>query len=155
MSNVQIKITGINSEWLARDNTRYIVRIPTAGGSGNFGFKEYGGSQNALKAAKKFQKAMLRQLEFDRNFHMETGDYIAREHLHVNNKSGVTGVCRIVCPNGYQNPRIEWVAQWSGKSGKRYSKTFSTADPKIKNEQDAKQKAIAYRKEKTNLLKGQ
>jgi len=148
MATPAMKISGINSEWLARDNNRYVVRIPTAGGSGNFNFKEYGGSVNALNAAKKFQKKMLKQLEFDRDFHAKTGDYIAREHLHVNNKSGVTGVCRVVCPNGYQNPTIVWVAYWSDSNFKKYSKRFSCADPKIKNEQDAKQKAIAYRKEK-------
>ncbi len=147
---LQTKITGINSEWLARDLNRYIVRIPTPGGSGNFNFKEYGGSEHALKAAKKFQKRMLKQLQFDREFHNETGDYIAREHLHVNNKSGVTGVCRIIVPNGYQNPTIVWIAQWPNSNGKTSQKYFSTANPKIKNEQDAKQKAIAYRKEKFN-----
>ncbi len=143
------KITGINSEWLARDNTRYIVRIPTANGSGNFPFKEYGNSQNALKAAKKFQKKMLKQMEFDREFHNKTGDYIAREHLSVTNTSGINGVYRIICPNGYQNPRVTWCASW-GKSidGKGGCKCFSTSDENIKNEQDAKQKAIAYRKEK-------
>lgn len=148
MATPATKITGINSEWLARDNNRYIVRIPTPGGSGNFEFKVYGGSVYALNAAKKFQRKMLKQLEFDRAFHAKTGDYIAREHLHVNNKTGVPGVCRIVHPNGYQNPRIDWVAQWSDSNGKRHGKAFSTANPNIKNEQDAKQKAIAYRNEK-------
>jgi len=149
MATPATKITGINSEWLARDNNRYIVRIPTANGSGNFPFKQYGGSAPALKAAKKFQRKMLKQLEFDRKFHAETGDYIAREHLSVTNTSGINGVHRIVCPNGYQNATIKWCASW-GKSvdGKGGNKCFSTASPDIKNEQDAKQKAIAYRKEK-------
>lgn len=142
------KISGINSEWLARDINRYIVRIPTAGGSGNFDFKLYGGSVNALNAAKKFQRKMLKQLQLDREYHAKTGDYIERVHLHVNNKSGHTGVCRIVTPNGYQNPLITWKAFWIDASGKSRYKSFSSADPKIKNEQDAKQKAIDYRKEK-------
>jgi len=149
MASPQLKITGINSEWLARDNNRYIVRIPTANGSGNFSFKEYGSSQKALVAAKKFQTKMLKQLEFDLEFHRETGDYIAREHLAVNNKSGIKGVCRIVCPNGYSNPRILWCATWSKSiDGKGGQKCFSTADENINNEQDAKQKAIDYRHEK-------
>lgn len=138
---------GINSEWLSRDLTRYIVRIPTPNGSGNFNFKEYGGSEKALKAAKVFQKRMLKQMQFDQNFYRETGDRIAREHLAVNNKSGITGVHRIVKPNGYQQATIVWLATWY-VNGKAYNKGFSTADPKIRNEQDAKQKAIAYRKEK-------
>lgn len=143
------KITGINSEWLARDNARYIVRIPTPCGSGNFSFKEYGSSANALKAAKKFQKRMLKQYEFDKEFHAETGDYIVREHLAVTNTSGINGVHKIICPNGYQNPRIKWCASWGkGVDGKGGTKCFSTADQNIKNEQDAKQKAIAYRQEK-------
>lgn len=142
------KVQGINSGWIARDTNRWIVRIPTGGGSGNFNFKEHGGTEKALIAARKFQKAMLKQLEFDNKFHQETGDRIDRPHLHVNNKTGITGVCRMICPNGFQNPRIHWVAQWVDKAGKRRSKIFSTADPKIKNEQDAKQKAISYRKEK-------
>lgn len=148
MSTPMAKISGINSEWLARDRDRYIVRIPTPGGSGNFPFKVYGGSVKALHAAKKFQKTMLKQKQFDDEFFAETGDRIAREHLHVNNKSGITGVCRKVCPNGFQTPRIEWIASWTNNAGKRCSKGFSTADPKIKNEQDAKQKAIAYAQEK-------
>lgn len=149
MTNAQLKVTGINSQWLARDNNRYIVRIPTPSGSGNFSFKEYGGSSNALKAAKKFQKRMLKQLEFDKEFHERTGDYIAREHLAVTNTSGITGVYRIIRPNGYQNATIMWCATW-GKSvdGKGGHMCFSTANKLIKNEQDAKQKAIAYRKEK-------
>ncbi len=149
MGATALKISGINSEWLARDNNRYIVRIPTPCGSGNFSFKEYGGSANALKAAKKFQRRMLKQLEFDREFHAETGDYIAREHLAVTNTSGIAGVHRIIVPNGYQNANIRWCATWGkGVDGKGGSMCFSTANPNIKNEQDAKQKAIDYRNEK-------
>lgn len=149
MSVPATKITGINSEWLARDVSRYIVRIPTANGSGNFPFKQYGGSAAALKAAKKFQRRMLKQLEFDREFHAETGDYIAREHLAVTNTSGINGVHRVLVPNGYQNPNIRWCATWGkGVDGKGGTKCFSTADINIKNEQDAKQKAIDYRQEK-------
>ena len=143
------KISGINSEWLARDKDRYIVRVPTANGSGNFPFKEYGGSEKALKAAKKFQKNALKQKQFDDEFFTETGDRIAREHIAVNNKSGIPGVHRIIHPNGYSQPRIEWCATWGRGPGKSGGvKCFSTADPKIKNEQDAKQKAQAYRVEK-------
>jgi len=142
-------IKGINSEWLARDSTKYIVRIPTANGSGDFKFKEYGGSEKALIAAKKFQKRMLKQLEFDQEFHRETGDYIAREHLAVTNTSGITGVYKVIHPNGYSNPRICWCASWSKSvDGKGGHKCFSTSDENIKNEQDAKQKAIDYRHEK-------
>jgi len=148
MAAPALKITGINSEWLARDTNRYIVRIPTPGGSGNFTFREYGGSASALKAAKKFQAKMLKQLKFDRDFYLKTGDRIAREHLAVNNKTGYTGVSRLVFPNGFCNPLIVWVASWSDSTGKHRQKRFSLADPNIKNEQDAKQKAIAYRKEK-------
>lgn len=142
------KIVGINSEWMARDRNRYIVRIPTPGGSGNFDFKQYGGTEKALEAAKKFQKKMIKQLEFDRKFHKETGDYIERKHVHVNNKTGIKGVCRIVLPRGYQNPTIVWVAQWSDVNGKRHGKAFSTANKNIKNEDDAKQKAEDYYNEK-------
>lgn len=143
------KITGINSEWLARDKGRYIVRIPTPNGSANFDFRDYGGSSvKALKAAKVFQKKMLKQLQFDKDYFSTNGERIERVHLHMNNRTGTTGVCRVVNPNGYQQPRIEWIAQWSDASGKRHSKVFSTANPNIKNEQDAKQKAIALRLEK-------
>lgn len=149
MALAALKVSGINSEWLARDVSRYIVRIPTANGSGNFSFKQYGNSANALKAAKKFQRRMLKQYEFDKDFHAKTGDYIAREHLCVTNTTGYNGVYRQVVPNGYQNANIKWCATWGkGVDGIGGCKCFSTADSKIKNEQDAKQKAIAFRKEK-------
>jgi len=134
---------------VARDRDRFIVRIPTPNGSGNFNFKDYGGSSlKALKAAKSFQKKMLKQLEFDRKYFKKHGEEVERVHLHVNNKSGYEGVCRVVYPNGFQNPRIVWKAYWSNGKGKQRSKDFSCADPKIENEQDAKQKAIDYAKEK-------
>jgi len=153
MATPALKISGINSEWLARDNNRYIVRVPTPGGSGNFDFRDYGGSSvKALKAAKTFQKRMLKQLQFDKEYFRETGEVVEREHLHVNNRSGIRGVFRVVSPNGFQNPRISWVASWVDKTGKGHQKNFSTANPGIKNEQDAKQKAIAYRLEKNKLL---
>lgn len=149
MATPALKISGINSEWLARDRNRYIVRIPTPGGSGNFNFKDYGGSsEKALKAAKIFQKKMIKQLQLDREYFNKTGEKIERQHLNVNNRTGVTGVFRKVSPNGFQNPRIEWIATWTDSSGKHRSKHFSLASPNIKNEQDAKQKAIAYRTEK-------
>lgn len=156
MASVNPKITGINSEWLARDRDRYIVRIPTPNGSGNFNFSDYGGSSvKALKAAKIFQKRMLKQYQLDKEYFRANGEMIERTHLHLNNKSGYAGVHRDVLPNGFQNPNIRWVAQWTDSYGKRRSKGWSTADPKIKNEQDAKQKAIAFSKEKrTNKFKG-
>ena len=148
MSSVNPKITGINSEWLARDAGRYIVRIPTPNGSGNFNFRDYGGSSvMALKAAKIFQKKMIKQLLFDRKYLHDHGEVIEREHLSVNNRSGHPGVCRMVFPNGFQSPRIVWLAFWSVK-GKQRNKGFSTSDPNIKNEQDAKQKAKSYADEK-------
>jgi hypothetical protein len=149
MASVNPKITGINSEWLARDRGRYIVRIPTPNGSGNFDFKDYGGSSvKALKAAKIFQKRMLKQLEFDRKYYHDNGEHIERVRLHVNNKSGYPGVSRQVFPNGFQNPRIVWFASWTDLAGRRHSIGFSSASSEIKNEQDAKQKAVAYAEEK-------
>ncbi len=148
MSNINPKITGINSEWLARDGSRFIVRIPTPNGSCNFNFKDYGGSSVlALKAAKVFQKKMIKQLLFDRKYLRDHGEVVERVHLNVNNKSGYTGVCRTVFPNGFQSPRIVWYAFWS-VNGKQRSKGFSTSDPNIRNEQDAKQKAKSYANEK-------
>lgn len=151
MASVNPKIVGINSEWLARDRNRYIVRIPTPNGSANFDFRDYKGSSVlALKAAKSFQKKMIKQLLFDRKYLKDHGEVIERVHLHVNNKSGHRGVCRTVSPNGFQSPRIIWTAFWSDKSGKQRHKYFSLADPSIKNEKDAEQKAVAYANEKRN-----
>jgi hypothetical protein len=134
----------IQSDWLCRDLDSWRVRVPCQGGSGRFTFKEYGGSEKALKVARKFQKKALRSLEEDREYMSKHGEKPHRETVYITNKSGIRGVFRIVIPTQGGNPLIIWTARWQGINGKAFTSSYSTAQFP---ESECKKKAIKKRKE--------
>jgi len=138
-------VVKIQSHWLARDLTSWRVRVPCQGGSGRFYFKEYGGSEKALKAARAFQRKALKLLAGDREYAAKHGETPHRETLPITNKSGILGVYRVVVPLLGGNPIISWCASWTGPNGKRFVKCYSTVS--CKTEAEAKRKAIQKRKE--------
>lgn len=147
MTNAARKnVIRIQGDWLCRDIDSWRVRVPCQGGSGRFYFKEYGGSEKALKAAKQFQRKALKLLKEDRAYTAKHGEKPHRETLYITNKSGICGVCRVISPTQNGKPCITWQATWSGQNGKRFAAYFSTAQY---TEAEAKAKAIKKRKEMT------
>lgn len=144
MANAARNVVKIQSDWLCRDLDSWRVRVPCQGGSGRFYFKEYGGSEKALKAAKTFQNKALRQLKKDREYMSQHGEMPYRETVYITNKSGVRGVFRIVAPTQGGQPLITWIASWQGPNGRTFTQGYSTAQF---TESQCKQKAIKKRKE--------
>ena len=144
MANAARKVVKIQSDWLCRDLNSWRVRVPCVGGSGRFLFKEYGGSEAALKAARKFQKKALKLIIEDREYWSKHGELPYRETLYITNKSGYVGVHRVLSPNQSGQPLITWTASWPGKHGKTFHKGYSTAQFP---ESECKKKAIKKRKE--------
>ncbi len=144
-SSARKAVVKIQSHWLARDITSWRVRVPCQGGSGRFFFKEYGGSEKALKAARTFQRKALKLLADDREYAAKHGELPQRETLYITNKSGHVGVHRVMSPTLNGRPLIAWVASWPGPNGKTFHRSFSTAN--CKTEDEAKRKAIQKRQE--------
>lgn len=144
MASAAKNIIRIQSDWLCRDLSSWRVRVPCVGGSGRFTFKEYGGSEKALKAARRFQKKALKLLECDREYYSQHGEMPYRETLYITNKSGHTGVHRVVSPTRNGQPLITWTASWQGRNGKTFHQGYSTAQFP---ESECKKKAIKKRKE--------
>jgi len=137
-------VVKIQSDWLCRDLASWRVRIPCQGGSGRFSFKEYGGSEKALNAARKFQRKALKLLEEDRDYKAKHGELPYRETVYITNKSGVRGVFRKVSPTRNGQPLITWTASWQGMNGKTFHQGYSTAQHP---ESECKKKAIKKRQE--------
>lgn len=144
MASTARNVVKIQSDWLCRDLDSWRVRVPCQGGSGRFYFKEYGGSEKALKAAKIFQNKALRQLRLDRKYMSEHGEMPYRETVYITNKSGIRGVFRTVHPTQGGNPLVVWTARWQGVNGKAFTESYSTAQFP---ESECKKKAIKKRKE--------
>jgi len=137
-------IVKIQSDWLCRDLSSWRVRVPCVGGSGRFLFKEYGGSEPALAAARRFQKKAIKLLISDRKYHSEHGELPYREALPITNTSGYLGVYRTLVPTKSGNPYIQWCASWAGPNGKKFTQCYSNANHV---ESECKKKAIKKRKE--------
>jgi len=134
----------IQSDWLCRDLLSWRVRVPCVGGSGRFLFKEHGGSENALVAAKKFQKKAIKLLESDRKYYAQHGELPYREALPITNTSGYLGVYRILTPTKTGHPYIQWCATWRGHNGRKMSQCYTTVNFV---ESECKKKAIKKRQE--------
>ncbi len=145
MANIARKgVVKIQSDWLCRDLDSWRVRVPCQGGSGRFYFKEHGGSEKALKVARRFQKKALKLLSEDREYISKHGEKPYRETVYITNKSGIRGVFRKVTPTQGGNPLITWTARWQGAHGKTFTYTYSTAQHP---ESECKKKAIKKRQE--------
>jgi hypothetical protein len=118
--------------------------VPCVGASGRFLFKEYGGVSKALIAARKFQKQSIKLLKSDREYCAKHGEMPYRETLAITNKSGVSGVYRIIAPTQGGTPLVTWFASWS-LDGRVFKKSFSTAQ--YSTEAECKKLAIKCRKE--------
>jgi hypothetical protein len=142
-STARKAVIKIQSDWLCRDLSSWRVRVPCVGGSGRFTFKEYGGSEKALKAARKFQKHAIKLLYDDREYYSKHGEMPYREALPITNTSGHLGVYRIVHPTQSGNPLIVWYATWTHNK-KPFKQGYSTANY---TESECKKRAIKKRKE--------
>lgn len=140
-----MKNINVVGEWIARDQDRFVVKVPTQGGYATFNIKEYGGTLNALKAARTFHKKMCKQLKSDKEYFAEYGEKPVRETLNIRNRSGYTGIARNVHPNLEGRPLVTFTAYYSHK-GKQISKYFSTHDYKG-HEEYALEAAIEWRQE--------
>ena len=82
----------------------------------------YGGKQEALKAARRWREAMLKELH-DRRYGLWR-----RNRKRCNNTSGVVGVGRYVSRERHGRSvieRISWQAFWDESDGKRHGRKFS------------------------------
>lgn len=139
-------------EWIARDNGRdgggWRVRVPVQGGHGYFSFQQYGGSQKALDAARRFHAKACAQLRKDREHFKKTGEKPNRPTVNIRNRSGHTGVSYQIFPVLDGNPTVVYTAYYSNRKGQQISKRFSTADPAYKGHADyALEAAVEWRQE--------
>lgn len=144
----------ISGNWLARDWDSWVVDVPCpgGGGSGRFSFKEYGGIERALRAARAFQAEAIALLEKDREYMKKHGEKPPRRHaLNRRNRTGITGVHREVHPNANSTPRIAWTATWMDDRNIQRSETFTTAQHP--DESVCKRLAIAKREEMLKKFK--
>ena len=137
---INMSVTG---EWICRDNQGWRVRVPCQGGHQYFGIKECGGSVNALKQARSFHNKMCKQLKKDREYFSEHGEKIQRPTLNIRNRSGYTGISRMVYPNLDGRPLIVFQASYQ-KNGKQVSERFSLTE--YKHEEYALEAAVEWRK---------
>lgn len=113
------------SEWIARDGAKWVVKVPVAGGRKDFNFIEYGDSHKALIAARSFHTKMEKKLR-------ATQDYIKKHGerpigVRSDNNTGVPGITRIVYPKLTGRPNIVFRAYYSNRhKGIWLSKDFST-----------------------------
>lgn len=140
-----MKSINVVGEWIARDQDRFVVKVPTQGGYAHFNIKEYGGTLNALKAARAFHKKMVKQLKSDRAYFSEHGEKPVRQTLNCRNRSGYTGIARNVHPNLDGRPLVTFTAYYQ-KNGKQISKYFSTNEYKG-HEEYALEAAIKWRQD--------
>ena len=136
------KRKALSGGYLGRDVAGWRVRVPCPGGHGYFPFGEHGGVQKALTVARAFQEEALCLLESDRAYQKKHGEPMHREVLHMNNKTGITGVSRTMHPNLWGDPRIVWTASWS-RGNYRQCQSFSTSQ--YNTEDEAKDAAIEMR----------
>lgn len=139
-------------EWIARDQDRFVVKVPCQGGYATFGIREHGGTVNALKAARTFHMKMVKQLDKDREYFSEHGEKPVRATLNSRNRSGYTGIARHVHPNLEGRPLITFTAYYQYK-GRQISKYFSSHDFKG-HEEYALEAAIKWRREMMKSHKG-
>jgi len=142
-----IKKISVQGEWIARDNQGWRVRVPCQNGHQYFGIKEYGGSHNALNAARVFHAKMCRQLKSDKAYFQEHGEKPQRTTLNIRNRSGYAGIARHVYPNLDGRPLVVFQAYYS-KNGKQISQRFSLTE--YKHEEYALEAAIEWRKKHYN-----
>ena len=82
----------------------------------------YGDKQEALKAARRYREAMLKELH-DRRYGLWRGNRKGR-----NNPSGIGGVGRYISRERHGRSvieRISWQAFWDGSDGRRHGRKFS------------------------------
>lgn len=149
------KVESLQGEWLAREPDGWRVRVPTANGHGFFRIAEYGSSTKAYEAARKFQIKMYQQYRQDLEYKQKHGELPGHETINIRNRSGISGVARVVHPNFEAPPRIEYIVSWMETIGGlrvQKSKYFNSAN--FVNEAACKKAAIELRakmKEKNKL----
>lgn len=141
MAKTVTKISMVG-EWIARDNQGWRVRVPCQNGHQYFGIKEYGGSTKALNAARAFHTKACRQYQADKKYYQEHGEKVQRTTLNIRNRSGYTGIARMVYPNLDGKPLVVFTA-YVNRRGKQITQRFSLTE--YKHEEYALEAAIEWR----------
>lgn len=141
VSAVKASVSKMQGDWLCRDMDGWRVKIPTANGHGFFSFEQYGGVNKAFNAARAFQIKMYKQYQEDLKHKQKHGELPERERLHMNNRTGIPGVCRTIRPNQMADPHITWTG-FATINGKTFRQSFTTTNF---SEAECKKRAIEFR----------
>ena len=137
--------SNLSGEWICRDLNGWRVKVPCQGGHQYFGFEEHGGSVKALNKARSFHAKAVRQLKKDREYEAAHGEKPYRPSLNIRNRSGYTGISRVVSPSLEGQPLVVYIA-YCQHNGKQISERFSLTE--YKHEEYALEAAIEWRRRK-------